>query len=83
MLEFYFDEYCYLAPFLITLGFQWFFFIKNNFFISRIKPAKTDKLTQTNVIKKLHYKNYTMWNVISLTLLFVVVFTFNGFQQSF
>lgn len=83
MLEFYFDEYCYLVPFLMTLGFQWFFFIKNNFFTSRIKPAKTDKLTQTNVIKKLHYKNYTIWNVISLTLLFTVVFTFNGFQQSF
>jgi len=53
-----FEEFCYLPLFLIILAFQWLFFLKNNFFAVRTKPAKTDKLTQNNVIKKLYYKNY-------------------------
>lgn len=78
-----FEEYCYLPFFLISLGFQWVFFLKNNFFAVRVKPSKTDKLKQTNIIKKLHYKNYINWNFLSLFLLLFFLYIIIGYQQCF
>ena len=78
-----FEEYCYLPFFIIILGFQWFFFLKNNFFAVRIKPAKTDKLIHSNVVKKLYYKHYINWNFISLLFLVFLLTTVIGYQQTF
>lgn len=83
MLNLVFEEYCYLPFLILILSFQWLFFFKNNFFSVRIKPSKTDKLTPTNIIKKLYYQHYTNWNFLSIVYLIFILITFNGYQQTF
>lgn len=78
-----FEEFCYLPLFIIIISFQWLFFLKNNFFSVRIKPTKTDKIIQTNVIKKLYYKNYVNWNFLSFLYLFFFFNIIIGYQQTF
>ena len=83
MLEFYFDDYCYITPFFLVGFYQWYFFIKNNFFVTRLKPLANEKLTKFSVIKKLNYKCYVLWNILTLFLLFISISSFYGVQQTF
>lgn len=83
MLNLLFEDYCYLINLITILVFQWFFFFKNNFFAVRVKPSKTDRLTSTNVIKKLFYNHYINWNLLSLVYLIIFFFSLHGYQQNF
>ena len=83
MLSIPFEEYCYLLPLLLGLVFQWFFFLKNNFFTVKTKPTHTDKIINKKIIKKLVFKNYVYWNSLSLIFLFISFFIFFGIQQNF
>jgi len=76
-----FEEYCYLPLFILILGFQWFFFLKNNFFAVRVKPSVTDKNLQTNIIKKLYYGHYINWNLICIVYFLNLLVTVHGYQQ--
>ena len=83
MLEFYFSDYCYLISYFLIVTYQWLFFVKNNFFNVRVKNSSTDKTIKTNFIKKLNYKTYINWILVSLCLLLLINYLVYGEQQLF
>lgn len=58
-----------ILPFLIILLYSWFFFLKNNFNTVRLTPSYTDKLTQSNVFKKLNIK----WLICVIFIIFIFI----------
>lgn len=82
LLNFRFEDLGYVLNVLILFSFQWVFFFKNNFFTNRVKTLTNEKHQMAALIKKLHYKIYIKWLILSFSLLFLSFFIFTGVQTT-
>jgi NADH:ubiquinone oxidoreductase subunit 2 (subunit N) len=78
-----FSNIVVILPFTIVFINIWFFFLKNNFYYTRLNPTSNTILKNSNVLKKLNFKVLLNFNLISLLYLLIVGFFQNGVTSSF
>lgn len=78
-----FSELAVSISFFTAILWNWFFFIRNNFFVVRLKPEPTTKNNKSNVIRKLNYKLYIVWFIFLSFVLILYLNSFLGWQLNF
>ena len=83
MLKLYYTEFCYLLPMMSIFYYSWFFFIESNFMNVKVKTLKTDKISPTNIVKKIHYSLFINWINLQLITVLISLILVKGYTSVF
>lgn len=78
----YFNNFIFILPIFICVFYSWFFFLKNNFSYIRLNPSYSDKLIQSNILKKYNSKLFINFSFIVFIFYFFYFFLMRGYIQT-